>query len=200
MLARRRRRSSAQLRDLRVRLGGVQLKLERGARSLRDDAERLRGGEVALACLLGGVGRCRQALEALGRRGIGERLDLPGLRLVGVLAELPVGAGGGDGDVGARLLRERDVALPGRRHQRQLLLAGCWEGAGGGAVVAALPGRGPAGLYERRPRGCVAGVQPGGPQRRLLLLADDLMLSAAGAAAGEGVEDAAEAVAGADAE
>src|SRR4029077_6420577 len=70
------------------------------------------------------------------------------------------------------------------------------------AVVVGAVGRrtGPASLHQRGPGGGVVGALLGRLQRGLLLLADDRVLTVAATAAGERVEDSAEAVARADAE
>src|SRR5436305_3530385 len=103
---------SAALRDLRVRLRLLERELGRRAAGLRQHAEGLGRGQVALAVLLCGVGRCGEALVALRGGRVRPRLELPRVCGVRVLAELAVGAGSEDGDVGAGALRQLLVALP----------------------------------------------------------------------------------------
>src|ERR1035437_8503517 len=140
------RRRSAGLRHRGLGLGCVYLLLERRALQLGHQAERLSRRQVALARLLGGVGGDGQALVTLDRAGVGGGLDLPGAGLVGVVAQGGVRPRSEDRQIRVGALDELEVVLPGLCRPRQLLLAAGGEPAGGGVVVARLPGGGPARL------------------------------------------------------
>src|SRR5450755_85345 len=198
MLQRPLSRRSAGLGDRRRRLGGVDLGLQGGPLGLGREAERLGRGEIALAVLLGGVGRDRQALVALDLVGGGLGLDLPGRGGAGVVAERGVGAGGEDRQIGIRALGQREVVLPVLGGVAQLLLARRRIGVGGG-VEAGGAGVVPTGADQGSPGRGAAGAALDLGQRGLLLLADDGGLLVARAPR-ERVEQAAEPAAGADAE
>src|ERR1700733_5461708 len=123
---------SALLCDRGLGLGLVELVLEEGLLGFGDEAEGLGLGQVALAGLAGGVGGHREAFESLDLARSGERLDVPGAGLAGVVLLPGAGTGGEDGEVGIGVLREAQVVLPILRGQAELLEAGGGELAGGG--------------------------------------------------------------------
>src|SRR6201986_4912941 len=164
---------SAGLGDRGVGLGLFDAGLEQGALHLRDEAEGLGRGEVALARLLCRVGVGGKALERGGLVGAGVGDVGPGGSGGGVIAQVLVGAGGEDRDRGVGLLDQCPVVLVILGKRGQLLLAGVGELASAGVDVGAARPRGaPARLDEAGPGRGAGGIGLGGFDRALLLLTD----------------------------
>src|SRR5262249_39860659 len=181
-------RGSAGLGDRRRRLGRLDLSLDRLAACFRCQCERLCKRQIALASLLGGVGGGREALVTVNRiRGRGS-LDLPGVRLTGVVAQIAVGTRGEDRQIRVRRLGELDGAPARGGCQGELLLAAGCERVGRAIEVAARAGVLPASIDERVPGARVVGVLLGLLERSFLLGTDCLVLGVARAVAGEGVQ------------
>src|SRR6185312_5674437 len=200
MLPRPRGRGSAALGHGRLGLGQVDLGGERLATGLGHHGGGLGRGEVTLAGLLGRVGGHGQAFEALDRARVRLGGVLPRAGRVGVLAERGIGIGGENRGLVGGGLDQRAVFLPGLPGVGQLLLARVCVGVGGlvepdaGGVLVA------SGL-QGQPAGRVAGVLASLLEGGLFLRVQRRALAVGPAApAAEGIEQAAVAAAGADAE
>src|SRR5579884_2829595 len=94
--------------------GAVERGLDLELLVLGEQGERLVLGQLALAGLTGRVGGQGEALVALRRVRVGERLVIPRAGRTGVVAQGGVGLGGQDGQAGIGGLDQGDVALPRR--------------------------------------------------------------------------------------